>query len=196
MTTNNITNKGNKNGRAAAVEKLIAGVKKHFPSADQQIPLGGATMTVGAITQQLQAYVDNRTAVVAAQATAKTKVATERAQIPNLDAFISAFRGFVKLAFGNQADSLADFGMTPPKARTPATAEEKAVAAAKRAATRAARGTKGPKAKQAVHGNVTATLVVKPGPEASAGTTPPAQEPATPAPQPAPAPAGATTQHS
>jgi len=71
------------------------------------------------------------------------------------------------------------------------TAEEKAVAAAKRTATRAARGTKGPKAIKAVKGNVTAELVVTP---ATAATT--EVPPTAPAPAPAAAaPTGtATTQ--
>jgi hypothetical protein len=42
------------------------------------------------------------------------------------------------------------------------TAEQKAVAAAKCEATRAARGTKTPKQKKGIHGNVKATLVVTP----------------------------------
>jgi hypothetical protein len=102
-----------------------------------------------------------------------------------LNAFISAFTAFIKAAFRGKADVLADFGIKPPKATTPMTAEQKAVAAAKRAATREARGTKGPKAKKAVHGNITAELVVKPAP----ATTPEAS-PTTPATPPA---QGATT---
>jgi hypothetical protein len=43
--------------------------------------------------------------------------------------------------------SLADFGLNPKKARTPLTIEEKAAAAAKRKATRAARHTMGSKQK-------------------------------------------------
>ncbi|HEY8038591.1 MAG TPA: hypothetical protein VIF15_02305, partial [Polyangiaceae bacterium] len=62
--------------------------------------------------------------------------------------------------FGTQADVLADFGMTPRKAATPLTVEQKAAAAAKRKATRAARGTKGPKAKLGIHGAVTGVVVI------------------------------------
>jgi hypothetical protein len=47
--------------------------------------------------------------------------------------------------------ALADFGPTPRTAAAPKTAEQKAAAAAKRSATRTARGTKGPKARKAVH---------------------------------------------
>jgi hypothetical protein len=156
------TQKPGKNSKAAAVSQLIAGAKKHFPNGSQTVSLGGASMTIDAATQELQSYVDNRSAVVAAQATAKAKVAVENAALPALDALISAFIAFVRLSFGSQADVLSDFGLAPHKARTPQTAEEKAVAVAKRNATRAARGTKSPKAKSAIHGNVTAQVVVTP----------------------------------
>lgn len=68
------------------------------------------------------------------------------------------------------------------------TAEGKAVAAAKRKATRAARGTKGLKAKSQIHGNVTATLVVTPADTANGQPAP--EAPAT-APAAAPAQTGA-----
>ena len=156
------TQKPGKNSKAASVSQLIAGAKKHFPNGSQTVSLGGVSTTIDAATQELQTYVDNRSAVVAAQATAKSKLAVEKAALPALNAFISVFIAFVRLSFGSQADILADFGLAPRKARTPMTAEEKAVAVAKRDATRAARGTKGPKAKSAIHGNVTAKLVVTP----------------------------------
>jgi hypothetical protein len=185
--------KDSKNGKAAAVSKLIAGAKKHFPNGSLEIPIGGVSMTIDAATKELQTYVDNRAAVVAAQATARTQVAAERGKIDALNAFISAFTAFVKAAFRGKADALADFGIQPPKAKTPLTAEQKAVAAAKRAATREARGTKGPKAKKAVHGSITAELVVTPAP----ATTPkaPAAIPATPPAAAGPSGGGTTGAH-
>jgi hypothetical protein len=191
MATNN---RNNKNGKAAAVTQLIAGAKKHFPNGSQEITFQGASTTIDAVTTQLQAFVSNRAAVVAAQATAKTNLAAEKTQMPALDAIVSAFTAFVKVAFRSKVDALADFGIKPPKARTPMTAEQKAVAAAKRKATRAARGTTGPKAKKAVHGNITAELVVTPVPptKTEAPQAAPAPTPATAA----PSGSGTTTQHS
>ncbi len=175
-------NNNNKNGKASAVGKLVAGAKKHFPNGKQQLLLGGASMTVDDAVAELQEFIDSRSAVVAAQATAKTKVEAERARLPALYAFISAFEQYVRLAFGKQVDVLADFGISPRKAKTPMTAEQKAVAAAKRDATRAARGTKGPKAKKQVKGNVTAKLVVTPvtGESAPAPTAPSLTAPVAP----------------
>jgi hypothetical protein len=178
-------NSTGKNSRATRAGKLIAGARKRLPNGGQQITVGGASTTVDAAVNELQSFIDNRTAVVAAQATAKSKLSAERAALPALNAFVNAFTAFVRFMFGAQADALADFGMAPPKARTPQTAEEKAVAAAKRKATRAARGTTGPKAKSEIHGNITAQLVVTPAASADG-----AQAPEAPSAAPAQAPSG------
>ena len=82
--------------------------------------------------------------------------------MPALVAFMNAFEGLIRLMFATDTASLADFGLQPRKQPAPKTAAEKAVAAAKAQATREARGTKGPKAKRAVKGNVTAQVVVTP----------------------------------
>jgi hypothetical protein len=176
-------NNPGKNSRATRVGQLIAGAQKRFTNGKQQITVGGASTTVTAALNELQSFIDNRAAVVAAQATAKAKVAAEDAALPALDAFVNAFTATVRFLFGTQPEALADFGLAPHKARTPQTAEQKAVAAAKREATRVARGTKGPKAKSEIHGNITAQLVVTPAgtangtpaPEAPAAAPPSAQ---------------------
>jgi hypothetical protein len=179
-----------KNNRAAAVASIITGAKKVFTNGKQQVPVNGTSMTVAAVLGQLQTIVDNRAATVAAQATAKSKVAAENEQAPALFAVVKAFEAFVRLTVGNDPEPLAGFGLEPHKAPTPQTPEAKAVAVVKREATREARGTTSKKQKRSVHGNVTATLVVTP-----AATPAPAASPvATPAPAaPAEAPAPATT---
>jgi hypothetical protein len=162
--------KGNK---VSLVLQLITGTKKHFPNASQSLEFGGATRTVTALTQLCQSFVDLREAVVTSQAATKAKVAAERAQTPPLLAVIGEFVAFVKATFGKQPDVLADFGLAPPKARALQTAEQKAVAAAKRKATRQARHTMGKVQKKDVKGAVNATLVVTP-----AAAPPPAALPA------------------
>ena len=139
-------NRTGKSSMATRVTQIIAGARKHFPTGSQPITLGGASTTIDGAVSELQSFIDNRAAVVAAQATAKAKVSAERAALPALMAFISAFTAYVRLCFGSEADVLADFGLAPHKARTPMTAEQKAVAAAKRKATREARGTTSAKA--------------------------------------------------
>jgi hypothetical protein len=137
-----------------------------------------ANVTVDQACAELQQLVANRSATTAAQATARDKVQAERSATPNLVAFLNAFETFVRVTFGADTTALADFGLQPRKRPGTRTATEKAVSAAKSLATREARGTKGPKAKKAVHGNVTANLVVTPA-------TPSAGAPASPAPAPA-----------
>jgi hypothetical protein len=177
MTTNG------KHEKAVQVANIITGTKKHLPNGNQSITIAGATMTVDQATAKMQTFVDNRDAVETAQATASAKVAAEQAQAPSLLAFIAAFVTFIRLTFGESADVLGDFDIPPPKVRTPMTAEQKAVAAAKRIATRQARGTTSAKAKKDVKGNITAKLVVTPATPAS---------PEAPAAAPAAAPAGGT----
>lgn len=167
-----------KNGQAARVTQLILGTNKHYPNGADRIQVGGATFTVTALTQLMQDFVDQRHAVEGSKAALKAKVETERTQAPSQLAVIRAFQTVIKGTFGNSADALADFGLAPPKAPTPPSAEKKAVAVAKRAATRAARGTVGKNKKKAIKGAVTATLVVTPldahsaAPSAPSGSTP------------------------
>ena len=74
-------------------------------------------------------------------------------------AFLVAFVSFIRGTFGDSPAVLADFGLTPKKARKPRTTEQLAAANAKSAATRKARGTTSKKQKLAVKGDVTGVLV-------------------------------------
>ena len=151
-----------KNEKAVAVRQLITGTKARFPNGSQKLTFGGADRTVDEVTGLLQSFVDNRTAVETAKAAASAKVDAERAQLASLLAFISEFVRFIRSTFGNSADALAAFGVAPLKERTPMTAETKAVAAAKRQATREARGITTKEVRKGITGNVTAKLVVTP----------------------------------
>jgi hypothetical protein len=180
-----MSNSNTKSNQVTEVKQLILGTQKHYPTGSSTLQVGGASYTVTTLTQLMQDFVDNRTAVETAQAATKAKIETERAQAPSQLAVIRAFVTIVKATFGTSADALADFGLAPPKARAPLTAEQKAVAAAKRAATREARHTMGKNQKKGVKGAVNAALVVTP----QTGSQPTVT---TPAPV-APAPAGGTT---
>lgn len=180
MTKNGITK--NKKTVATRAGDLMTGLRTTFPNGSDTIRVGsGQPITIDAACANLQGLVDNRAAVTAARADARAKVAEENAKMPPLVAFMRGLERVIRAEFGADAKALAAFHLEPPKARTPMTAEEKAVAVAKRDATRVARGTKGPKARNKVHGSVNATLVVTP-----AAPTEPA---ATPEPNAAPAPA-------
>jgi hypothetical protein len=152
-----MANKKGKNTAADLAETLIAGIQKHLANA--QLAFAGGTFTAAQVISELQELVDLRAAVNTARAATTAKVATEVAKTPALRAFMSAFVQVVLVQFGTQADVLADFGVPPKKVATPLTVEQKAAASAKRAATRAARGTKSAKAKKGIKGAVTGVVV-------------------------------------
>jgi hypothetical protein len=159
-----MANVKNKKNQVSRVQQLVAGTNKHFPNGSDPLSFGGVTRTVAALTQLLQSYLDTRSAVVASQATTKAKLAGERAQSPPLLAAIDEYVAFLRARFGDAPDALADFGLAPPKARVPPTAEQQAIAAAKRKATREARHTLGKNQKKGTKGAITAALVVTPAP--------------------------------
>lgn len=147
------TNKRTKADGVTRATQLIAGVHKHLAN-QTQIRFAGGTFTPDQITTKLQSVVNLRADVDAAKAATKAKVAAERADTPSLRTFTGALVAFVKATFGDSPEVLADFGITL-KARAPQTAQAKTAAAAKRAATRAARHTMGSKQKKSVKGAVT-----------------------------------------
>jgi hypothetical protein len=155
-----------KETEVALATQLVAGTKKHF-STVSSLTFGNSTVTPAQIEASLQTLIDLRSAVDDAKAVAKAKIAAEAAQAPSLRSQMVAFVTFVKATFGDSPDVLADFGLKPKKVRTPLTISQLAAAAAKRAATRAARHTMGTKQKQAVKGTIT-TIVTPPAAPAPA----------------------------
>jgi hypothetical protein len=151
--------KGKGKGTAVALaEQLIAGTNKHLANATQ-VSIASSSFTPAQITARLQTLVNLRHDVDTVKAATKAKLAAEKADMPALRIFMDAFVAFVKASFSNSPDVLADFGLTPKKAKTPLTVEAKAAAAAKRKATRAARHTMGTKQKKGVKGAVTGVVV-------------------------------------
>jgi hypothetical protein len=176
--TNKIDNKKSVATRAGG---MITGMRKHYPTGSQTITVGNETITIDAAVANLQAIADNRAAVTTARAAAKVTVANENAKLPPLVKFMTALVAFVRGVYGNDATALADFDLEPLRTRKPMTAEQKAVAAVKRNATREARGEVSAEKRKALKGNVTAQLVVT-------AAAPPAPEPVAP-----PAAGGQTT---
>ena len=164
----------NKTQTTSRAQQILTGTEKHFSNAGELLPFGGTTRTVAAVVQVLQTLAALRAAVLAAQATAKTKVADENDQAPALLAIVDDYVAFIRAKFGQQPDVLVDFGLAPRKVAAPLTAEQKAVAAAKRTATRQARHTMGTVQKKTVKGAIHASLVVTPAPGSPPAATPPA----------------------
>ncbi len=173
------------NTKAAAlahVQALIAGTTKHFPTGS--FTIGSTTYTSASLVQVLQGLVSAMLARNAAETGAKDALTAEQETQTQIGPIVRAYERLVLAAFASATQTLADFGLTPPKARTPLTAQQLAARAAKAKATRTARGTTSKKKKLAVKGDVTGVVVTP-------ITAPTAATPAAPAPPVTPAPASA-----
>jgi hypothetical protein len=155
----------------AFLQALIAGLQKHFPGGS--LTLGGASLSVTSLVQILQDLVSAMLAASAAQANARDAVANVRAKKAAAAPIIKGLRSLLGTMFAGAAQALADFGIEPPKARKPMSSEVLVARAAKAEATRAKRGTKGPKAKLAIKGDVTGVEIT---PVTSPVALPPAQQ--------------------
>jgi hypothetical protein len=146
--------------RAAAlarVQALIAGTQLHFPTAT--ITLGNTAFTTASLLQELQRLEPAVRRVEAAQAGAKDAVKALRETVATLAPLLRDYRRFLLATFSTATQTLADFGLQPPKAPKPLPTEKRATATAKMRATRKARGTTSRKKKLAVKGDVTGVVV-------------------------------------
>jgi hypothetical protein len=157
----------------ARVQALIAGTQKQFPKG--QLSFGGTTYTPAAIVKLLTQLLNAITSLNAAQASAKKSLLAKQGVAAQVGPFITAYQRFVLSTFGNDPETLADFGLEPPKAPKPLSGEDRVAATAKADATRKARGTTGKKEKLAIQGNVTGVTVT---PVTSSADAPPPPQPA------------------
>jgi hypothetical protein len=156
----------------ARLQALITGLQNHFPTGN--FTIGNASYTTASLVLLLQGLADAITAANAAQASAKDAVAALRGAKAKVGPTLVALRRILVAMFSGSTPTLAEFGLEPPKARQPKPVVEKAAAAAKAKATRQARGTKSPKAKRAIKGDVTG-VVVTPVTAAPAAASPSTQ---------------------
>jgi hypothetical protein len=139
------------------VQALIAGIQKHFPSGT--VTLGNTAYDAATLIQAFQSLANALAALSAAHVSVKDAGLTLAGIDAKVGPLTRAFQSFVHVTFNNAPQQLADFGMQPPKVRTPLTVEQKAAAAAKMRATRSARGTTSRKQKLAVKGDVTSVTI-------------------------------------
>jgi hypothetical protein len=132
-----IKSKNTQASQMAADQSLIDGFTKHAATL-LTLLVGGSTVKTSDLVTVLQARIAAIKAAIAAKAAFMAAVAAMRDEIAKTAALVSGARQALKVAYAGQADQLNDFGLQPPKVRTPLTAEEKAQAAAKATATRQA----------------------------------------------------------
>jgi hypothetical protein len=181
----------NRIGQETANQKLIDGFNKHAATLPS-IVIDGTTYKTTDVVTILQGLVNSAKAVVSSRATWQTNVAADIDERAKQKTFLSGVRQSLLVAFGGSIDVLADFGLTPHKARTPLTPAQKQAASAKADATRAARHTMGSKQKAQITGTSVASqssgdTIKVPVPAPTATPTP-----ASP-PSPVAAPASSTT---
>ncbi|HTB74417.1 MAG TPA: hypothetical protein VK762_14295 [Polyangiaceae bacterium] len=157
----------------AHVQAIIAGTTKHIPNGS--FTFGNTTYTSASLIQVFQGLVSAMQARNAAETGAKDALTAEQAAQAQIGPILRAYERLVLATFASATQTLADFGLTPPKARTPLTAQQLAARAAKARATRIARGTMSKKKKLTVKGDVTGVVVTP-------VTAPPAATPASPEP--------------
>src|SRR5258708_4164973 len=155
MSTTANTVKPSKASALAGVRALMAGTQAHTPNGS--LTFGNATYTAASLVQMFQSLVDAMTAHDDAQAKAKDVLLVLRDVSTKVGPVVRAYRRFLVATYGNATQTLADYGLKPPKAKAPQTSEQKAKAAAKLRATRKARGTTSKKQKALIHGVIAAT---------------------------------------
>jgi hypothetical protein len=153
------------------IRGLIAGTQKHPPTGP--LTIGGATFTATALVQLLQSLADALAAADAAKASWQDALKNVTGVRGKVGPVVQAYRTWLVATYGSAPSTLADYGVTPRKAPTPLTAEQKVARAAKAAATRKARNTMGSKKKKSVKGTV---------PTAAPVTSTPASPPVAPSP--------------
>jgi hypothetical protein len=177
-----ITSKQGKASALVRVQAIIAGTEKHFPNGS--FTLGNAAYTTASLVQALKVLADALTDLAAAHASIRDGVTALHEAETSVGPLLRDYQHFLRATFSTANAPLADFGLAPPRVRSPLSSEKRAGAVAKMRATRAARGTTSKKQKLAIKGDVTGVIVT---PITAAGpSSPPTATPAVPAPAPTP----------
>jgi hypothetical protein len=156
------TQKPSKAVALARVQALIAGTQKHTPNGS--LTFGNATYTSASLVQLLQGLVAAMATLNAVQTSAKDAMSALRDVQAKVGPVLRAYRRYLIATYGSAAQTLADYGLEPPKARTPLTSAAQATAVLKLRATRTARGTTSKKKKAAIKGTLDATTGHAPAP--------------------------------
>jgi len=134
----------------AADASLSTGLVKHEPTL-ASFTIAGATVKTTDVVTTLQSRQNSAKAVESTRAIWQAAVAADRSLRAQSNATVSGVKQVLHVMFAGSPDTLADFGLTPRKARV-ITPEVKVAAAAKAKATRAARHTMGAQQKAGIKG--------------------------------------------
>ena len=196
------TTKKSKAETLVQLQALVTGLQKELPNGT--FTLMSTVFTTATLLPVLQGLIAAMTAVNTAKSGTKAALVDLAAEEAKAVPIFRALTRTLKTMFANSPDTLAVFALEPAKVRPTPTAAERAASVAKAKATREARGTKSPKQKALVTGNVTgvtitpitAPVVAPPAaPVDAAPASPPVAAPPAPAQPVATAPSASPTGH-
>jgi hypothetical protein len=165
-----ITMGNSNNGNSANPDaSLLAGIQKNLSS--QAFIIAGEPQTLAQVQAVLQGRVTLDQTVATAKAAYDGAVKARAANLAVTATYVHDLRQIVKAMFSSLPQTLADFGMTPNKPRTPLTAAEKVLAVVKGQATRKARGTLGKNQKAKIQGTVAGPVTVSTNGQTSVATS-------------------------
>jgi hypothetical protein len=147
----------NKTSRESRLQKIQAGVAKHFANVTS-VTLGGVEYALADLQALVQSNLDAMSASVKAKAAWRTQVQAERDSRAAVDPVVRLLKAYVVAHFGDgqaSGTALEDFGMKPRR-MPQASLATKVGATGKAKATRAARHTMGPKQKLEITGETPA----------------------------------------
>src|SRR5450755_3876111 len=122
---------------------LVAGTLKHSPNGS--FTFDGATYTGANLVQLFQELAEAIASVDVAKAGWQEALKSMNDAHAKAVPVLRGYQSWLAVTYGNAPATLADYGIAPPKGPTPASADVKAAAVAKREATRQARHTMGKK---------------------------------------------------
>ena len=163
------------------LNQLINGVQTTVTSG-QTFPINGQSYKQSTLLAALKEQVAPFDAAESAHEVLKKAVVDREAARPAALAFYNAVVSVLLANYGNDTATLATFGLAPRKAKRQLTSEEKLKAAAKAKATRALRGTMGPKKKEAIKATGPVTITSSIGSSAPTPSTSVAAPVAVPSP--------------
>ncbi len=132
------------------VRALVDGFVQEFPPSEQEVYFGGRKTTAAGVVAMLKQVQEVLEAVHRTDRAFRQAVADRRKAMKSHRATYEDAVFFLKHHLGRENPRLASFGVALPKPRRRLSTEAKAIARAKAAATRKARGTMGKKQRMAL----------------------------------------------
>ncbi len=157
MSTKKTVPNSTKAKTLAALQALLDGLQQQHPGGS--FTLQSTTYSTASLVALLTGVIAAIQALNALQLQTKAAVTTARDALAQAGPTIAALRRTLVAMYGNAPQTLALYGLAPPKERAPLTVEQKALAAARVRSTRKARGTTSKKQKAAIKGNVTGVQI-------------------------------------